>query len=429
MPATDPITELLAGRYRDPETGDLLATECAAIEIADSLAGRELELVRAQGAFEKVAVIADADTQAALGARVHAALAQGLATQSIVLPTQPHADTDTVARLNMLVASGVDAIVSVGSGTVTDLSKMVALARDVPLFAFPTAPSMNGYASLSASITMAGVKRSVRARTPRALFFDLAVIAAAPARLIRAGLGDSLCRPTAQADWLLAHLLLDRPYREVPFVLLADDERELFARAGVLVARDLVAMRHLVRTLVLSGLGMTLAGGSYPASQGEHLVSHYLEASWPAGVPRPLHGEQVGVCTLAVAALQTRILARATPPALAPSTVTEAALAHRFGAERGAAYWAELRHKQLDPVRTDAANARLARDWDAIRARIDRVRIATDALAGVLVAAGAATTPEAIGCSRGLFEEAMRDARLQRDRYTFLDLAADAGLV
>ena len=40
------------------------------------------------------------------------------------------------------------------------------------------------------------------------------MLAAAPPRLIRAGLGDSACRSTAQADWLLSHMLLDRPYRQ-----------------------------------------------------------------------------------------------------------------------------------------------------------------------------------------------------------------------
>ena len=36
-------------------------------------------------------------------------------------------------------------------------------------------------------------------------------------------------------------------------------------------------MRALARTLVLSGIGMTICGGSYPASQGEHLISHYID--------------------------------------------------------------------------------------------------------------------------------------------------------
>jgi glycerol-1-phosphate dehydrogenase [NAD(P)+] len=110
----------------------------------------------------------------------------------------------------------------------------------------------------------------VRAAIPVAAFFDLGVRAAAPLRLIRAGLGDRICRPTAQADWLLSHLVLDRRYREAPFALLSGDEPALLAEPRALVSGDLAAMRSLVRTLVLSGFGMTLSGGSYPASQGEH---------------------------------------------------------------------------------------------------------------------------------------------------------------
>ena len=48
-------------------------------------------------------------------------------------------------------------------------------------------------------------------------------------------------------------------------------------------------------------------------------------------------------------------------------------------------------------------------------------------LAGVLARAGCPQTPEAIGVSAEFFRRAIRDARFLRDRYTFLDLAADAG--
>ena len=78
------------------------------------------------------------------------------------------------------------------------------------------------------------------------MFCDLRVLAAAPPRLIRAGLGDSACRSTAQADWLLSHALLDRPYRAAPFALLADDERALFELTDALVAGELGAMRYLM---------------------------------------------------------------------------------------------------------------------------------------------------------------------------------------
>src|SRR6185312_5430032 len=173
----------------------------------------------------------------------------------------------------------------------------------------------NGYTSVSASVTERGFKRSVRARTPIAVFLDLGVLAAAPKRLIRAGLGDSVCRPTAQTDWLMSHLLLDTPYSTVPFVLLADDEPRLFGDAAALVSdtRDTGAMRALARTLVLSGFGMTLAGGSHPASQGEHLISHYLEMMKPAHLAEAHHGEQIGVAAIVMAAIQQRVIDRDAP--------------------------------------------------------------------------------------------------------------------
>jgi glycerol dehydrogenase-like iron-containing ADH family enzyme len=44
-------------------------------------------------------------------------------------------------------------------------------------------------------------------------------------------------------------------------------------------------MRRLVHTLVLSGFRMTLCDGSDPASQGEHLLSRYVDAMRPPDLP------------------------------------------------------------------------------------------------------------------------------------------------
>ena len=421
----DPIAQLLAGRYLDPETGARLAATARSVVIEDDLDGSEAELVAALELGPRLALVADEDTYAALGRRVERALASRFTVQRIVLPREPHADATTVAQLAASVDDRTDAVVAVGSGTINDLCKMVALGRGCPQLVFATAPSMNGYTSVSASITEAGFKRSVRAQTPAGVFFDLRVLAAAPVRMIRAGLGDSICRPTAQADWLLAHLVLDRPYREAPFAMLAGDEDALFSQARALMAGDLAVMRHLVRTLVLSGFGMTLSGGSYPASQGEHLLSHYVDMMRTPDVPVTLHGEQIGVCALAMARIQDAILARAAPPVLGPTAVTRDDLVRHFGAERAEACWRELAGKRLDRDRADALNARLATGWDTMRARIAQVTLGSAYMTEVLVAAGAPIVPEALGWPRPLFDDALAHAREIRDRYTFLDFAAD----
>jgi glycerol-1-phosphate dehydrogenase [NAD(P)+] len=428
MPANDPIELLLAGRYPDPETGELLRAEARSVVIADSLAGSEADLIAALGLGKKLAIVADATTYRVLGERLERALEGRFSVQRIVLGEAPHADTDTIAYISRELAPGSDAVIAVGSGTLNDVSKMVALERGCPQLVFATAPSMNGYTSLSASITIDGVKRSVRAATPVAAFFDLSVLAAAPLRMIRAGLGDSVCRPTAQADWLLSHFLLGRPYREAPFAMLAADERALLERAPTLVRGDLVAMRHLVRTLVLSGFGMTICGGSFPASQGEHLLSHYAEMMRPLGEPEPFHGEQIGVCTIAMARIQERVLARDAAPVLRPTTVTRADVCSHFGAVAGEACWCELEQKRLDSARVDELNARLGREWDAIRTRLAAVTLGSSVITEVLRAANAPTTPGELGWSEVFFTAAMQHAREIRNRYTFLDLVADAAM-
>lgn len=422
MPASDPIAQLLAGMYEDPETGVMLGCEARAIAIEDSLAGREVELVRSVGVGDQLAVLGDVDTYAALGERVAKALSSHFGVQRIVLDRHPVCDRLTAQLIAQRLAPGTTAVVSVGSGTLNDLGKLAALERDVPQLVFATAPSMNGYTSVSASIHEDGAKRSVRARTPVAAFFDLEVLANAPQRLIRAGLGDSVARPTAQADWLLAHLVLDKPYREAPFALLRDDEQILFANAAGLMARDLVAIRALARVLVLSGFGMTLCGGSYPASQGEHLISHYLEMMRPLTVLEAFHGEQVGVASLVMARLQHDILERTEHPQLRQIGITKKSVLDHFGPERGEAVWADVSSKQIDVT---AANERLARDWPAIRARLRTIVRTPDELRAVLEAAGAPTTPAQLGYPDALFGEAFAHARELRDRYTFLDFAAD----
>ncbi len=423
MPAPDPIAQLLAGQYPDPETGEPLAAESRAVVIEDALDDED-DLIAALGAGKHVAVISDRTTHAVLGARIERALAGRFAVQSIVLDA-PRADEATAARVLAGLAPRTELVIAVGSGTLNDLSKLIAFRHGCPQAVFATAPSMNGYTSLSASITSDGVKRSVRTRTPVGVYVDLTVLAAAPPRLIRAGLGDSACRSTAQADWLLSHLVLDRPYREAPFALLAEDERDLFSHTRALLAGDLEVMRHLVRILVLSGFGMTICNGSFPASQGEHLMSHYVEMMRPPGLPESFHGEQIAVCTVAMAELQERMLDRAHPPVLHPTRVGRDDIVTHFGPAIGEACWREFELKRFDARATDALNDRLAARWDAIRARIAAVQIPAARLRGLLADAGAPVDHHALGWPAPLFADARRHAREIRNRYTFLDLEAD----
>jgi len=67
---------------------------------------------------------------------------------------------------------------------------------------------------------------------------------------------------------------------------------------------DIAVMERLIRTLVLSGFGTPSMERAKPASQGEHLVSHYIDMLGDPERPLIYHGEQIGVTTLSVARLQ-----------------------------------------------------------------------------------------------------------------------------
>ncbi len=425
MTSQTTLDRLLAGTFADPDGGPPLAVPPCVVAIAPSLAGREAELVAMAGIVPPFALVADPDTQAVLGARVAGAVRDLGPVLPVVLDRHPHADGATVAKLRAATRDA-GSLIAVGSGTVNDLCKYAAKLDGKRYAVFATAPSMNGFTSVNAAITVDGHKKSLPAAAAAGVFVDLAVLAGAPVRLIRAGLGDSICRATAQTDWLLAHLLRDTPYRTAPFALLADDEAALVARPEALVAGDLGAMASLARTLILSGFGMTICGGSFPASQGEHLISHYAEMMAPAGWPATLHGEQIGVAAIAIARLQERLLA-GPAPRLSPTAIAEADLIAHFGPEVGRSCWAEFRHKRLDAEGAEALNARLARDWDTIRARVAAIARPAAEIRDVLARAGAPTLAAELGWNDEFFRTAIHHARLVRNRYTILDLAADAG--
>jgi len=319
-----------------------------------------------------------------------------------------------------------DAFVAVGSGTINDLTKYASACEGKPYCVFATAPSMNGYVSLTASITVKGHKTTLPAQPPAGAFFDLNVLAAAPKRMIRAGLGDSICRTTAQADWLLSHLVLDTPYRQLPFDLLKADEAALLDSAEDLVDGSLEAMRLLTRTLVLSGFGTAIVGSSAPASQAEHLVSHYIDMLEP---PRPavLHGEQIAVTTMSIARLQHAMLDQR--PVLREDRQGESDLMARYGSELAASVIEEFDHKRLDRRRVEELNHRLAAQWPAICEQVSSVLLPTAKIEATLREAGAPLTPADIHLDRAFYEQALLHAREIRNRFTVLDLAAGSDVL
>ena len=414
------IDEIVAGRYRAPETGKPLTTAIRRLVIAPSLEGGERALLAEVGLRGRLALVADENTMPVLGERV----ARALDGVEVILLERPRAEEETAVRLARRTRD-LDGLVAVGSGTLNDLCKYASFLNGRECAVFATAPSMDGYVTSTVSLSSRGFKRSLPAHCPVGVFFDLEVLAAAPVRMIRAGFGDILCRSTAQLDWLLSHHLLDSRYAETPYVLMREEESRLYELADALPRGDPEAIRLLTRLLVLSGLGVLVTHTSHCGSMGEHAISHFIDM---LADPHPgtLHGEQVGIATWSMSRLQAMMLAEEAPPRPAPIAIEEAAFRARYG-RFAAGCLAAVAKKPFDREATARLARRLEARWPELRERLAAAMLSPAEMERLMRRAGMALSAAELGIDPGLYRLAVGHAHEIRDRYGFLDLAAQAG--
>ena len=420
------IDDLVAGRWTNPATGAQVKVPYDSIVIEDSLEGREAELVASLKLGHRLALVADQATYGALGERVASALRELGPIEAIVLD-RPHADMAEVRSLTEKLRE-FDSVVAVGSGTVNDLCKYVTGLDGRRYCVFATAASMNGYTSSTASLTLdSGLKVSLPSHTPAGFFVDLKVSAAAPPYLAASGFADCLARSVAQTDWWMSHRLLGTAYFDEPYTIQAADEIELNKRAGNLPKGDIEAMGYLYRVLTLCGLGISFTGVSHHGSMGEHQISHYIDCFAGARHPDSLHGQQVGIASLSMARLHQHMLASDRPLSVHATQIDVAGMNRRFGVEVASQCLAELKQKAFDRDGAMAFNRKLEHTWPELRRELAAFTIPVDEMRRLLSAAGGATRATELGVPVDLYREAIVHCREMRNRFSFLDIAADAG--
>ena len=145
----------------------------------------------------------------------------------------------------------------------------------------------------------------------------------------------------------------------------------------------------------MSGFGMTICGGSYPASQSEHLIAHYMDMLG-TDLPQALHGEHIAVTTLSVARLQDHILGL---PSLRirRNGDSQAAFRQSFGAALGDACWTLYQSKHLDDALVNRLQKTVDERWPEIRARLKRVGRSAGEMEAALTAAGAPISAAMVG--------------------------------
>ncbi len=205
----------------------------------------------------------------------------------------------SMEEVNKIVSKAKEAnssyLIGVGSGKSIDVAKLAATQLDLPFISMPTAASHDGIVSSRASIHDKGKKCSIEVNAPIAVIADTEIIKCAPYRLLAAGCGDIISNYTAVLDWELAHRLRNEPFSEYAAALSRMTAQILMDSPGDIKPDLESSVRIVVKALVSSGVAMSIAGSSRPASGSEHMFSHALDMV----APRPaLHGEQCGVGTI-----------------------------------------------------------------------------------------------------------------------------------
>jgi len=193
------------------------------------------------------------------------------------------------------ITKGYDSVIGVGGGRSIDIGKYIAYCSGIPFISMPTTASNDGIASPVVSLG----QPSILVDPPIAVVVDLNIIRKSPKRLLSAGFGDMVSNITAVLDWKLAHREIGESYSESSAIFSKTIAEELMDY----VLRDTHLSQYsekLVKALIGSGITISIAGSTRPASGSEHLFSHaldYLKRKYELDVDS-LHGEQCGVGTI-----------------------------------------------------------------------------------------------------------------------------------
>jgi glycerol-1-phosphate dehydrogenase [NAD(P)+] len=383
-------------------------------------------------------LVADGNTFPVLGEKVQAALqGAGLNVKAVVF-NEPEVvpDEDFIFQVLLRADQVERTYLAVGSGTLTDIARIVSHRTRRPFISLPTAPSVDGFTSPSASLAVRKIKTTVIAQPPMAVFADLATLAAAPQKMIAAGYGDILGKAIALADWQMGHLLWDEPYSPEIAARVRKTLEACIAATPEIGRATPEGIRKLMFSLIDSGMCMLDYGNSRPAAGCEHYMSHFLEMKLlREGRHAVLHGAKVALCSLMAAQLYARLrqvnrsqaeeqLAAASQP---DRNADMQRIRQAFGPIAENLFIEMAPYLDMTPAGFAQLKQRVLEHWDEIQALAAQVP-SREKLVELLKQAGGATRPAELGLSDEEVQLALTESHFLRNRFTICKLEHLLGL-
>ncbi|UOE22077.1 iron-containing alcohol dehydrogenase family protein [Thermobifida halotolerans] len=211
---------------------------------------------------------------------------------------------DTANELGKKLRAGAyEAVAGIGGGKTIDVTKFAATMAGIPMVAVATNLSHDGIASPVSSLEHESGKGSYGVNMPIAVVVDVDYVRAAPSRLVRSGIGDALSNLSAIADWELAGAEMGEPVDGMAVTFARVAAEAVLHRGDSVESQDFLTA--LAEALVLSGMAMSVAGSSRPASGSDHEILHAVDQLYPG---TSNHGELAGLGTLYAYFLRVRHL-------------------------------------------------------------------------------------------------------------------------
>jgi len=332
--------------------------------------------------YKNVLLVFDENTRQAAGERVEGLLGEaGISVRTSLVPKDEQgdviADEVSIIHVQVDVVKDTEVLIAVGAGTIHDITRFASYKMGLPFISVPTAPSVDGFNSMGAPIVLRKKKLTFQTHAPIALFAELDILTQAPQAMVAAGFGDMLGKFTSLADWKFSHLVGGEPYCDAAAEMTEVALQSCVEHVDLIAEKDEQGLKHLMVSLIQSGMAMSLFGHSHPASGGEHHLSHFWEMRFlKEGRKQLLHGEKVGVSAGFIADYYKN----------------DAAVVLKANAM--------INNEEIDAILSGIPSG------DILRSYLKKV--------------GGKTSLHELGIEEDLFKESLQEAHLIRDRMTML---------
>ncbi len=381
-------------------------------EIGHGVKERAGKILADAGFPKKVLIVSDDNAMRAADGLLPVLEAAGFEMKKLVYKNMMYAKIEQVREVEALLGD-VDGVIAVGTGSVDDICRVASFNKKKKFAIFATAPSMDGFASDSAPIIENNFKTSVYVEQPMAILADTEILAKAPTELKAAGFGDMVAKYIGIFDWRLSHMLTDEYYCPAVAEITMQGVNKIMALADKVTGEDEEAAGNIMEGLILSGLGMKLAGCSRPASGAEHVVSHYWECYKLArGIWPEFHGKKVGVATVLINRIYHNIADRV--PEIDP--IPDPTDMEEVKAAFDPSQVDEVVRLNTPAITADIDLARLKRIWPDVRKMINEILPSDEELMRLMKAAGAVTEPADVHVTPELMEKGLKYHSYMRKR-------------